>query len=229
MTRCKIYIFRHAESADNARKLFSGWRDPPLTAKGKAESRKIAKQIREKKIGLAFTTTRKRASDTLRIALGKRLNIIPLIIDDRLIERSYGALQGTSKTEIAKKLGEKEWQRVHRGYDNPPPKGESIAMVAKRVNPFIKELEAFLRKYPCDVAISCHGNSMRPLRKHYQHLTKKQTMALENPQDKYILVNYDVKGKRKPLPPLNEILRNFPGRRIVKVLLPRQLKPPFPK
>jgi hypothetical protein len=33
------------------------------------------------------------------------------------------------------------------------------------------------------VAISCHGNSMRPIRRVFEHLNIKQMLQLENPQD----------------------------------------------
>ena len=36
-----------------------------------------------------------------------------------------------------------------------------------------------------NVAISAHGNSMRPFRRHFEKLTIKRMMKLENPWDDY--------------------------------------------
>jgi 2,3-bisphosphoglycerate-dependent phosphoglycerate mutase len=241
--RCKIFIFRHAQSTDNKRMIFSGWRDPALTAQGKSQAHKIAKMLARERIDVAFTSSRKRARDTLKIVLGKRKNV-PTIIDDRLIERSYGHLQGKSKVSAAKMYGEKRWQRIHRGYATTIPGGENIKLVEKRVYSFIRELEIFLKVHPCNVAISCHGNSMRPLRKWYQKLTNKQMMALENPQDKDVEVDLDFlpeKGEKHSCIAFNhkhihggkvcceqEVLTAFfQGKRIVKELLPGQMKKKF--
>jgi hypothetical protein len=34
------------------------------------------------------------------------------------------------------------------------------------------------------VAISCHGNSLRPIRRIFENLSLKQMLQLENPQDR---------------------------------------------
>ena len=242
--RCKIFIFRHAQSTDNARKIFSGWRDPALTAQGRAQARKIAKQLKKERIDVAFSSSRKRATETLRIALGGRK--VPTIVDARQLERSYGNLQGKNKERVAKQLGAAAWRRIHRGYSVVPPGGESVKMVEKRVYAFIKELERFLKAYPCNVAISCHGNSMRPLRKWYQHLSTKQEMALENPQDTDVEIDLDRLAKKASAHDCVTLAHKhirggtvcakheekviasfFPGKRIVRVTLPRKMKPRF--
>ena len=77
-----------------------------------------------------------------------------------------------------------EWfAKVHRGYDFAPPEGESLKMVESRTLPFVVQLERWLRQNPGNVAISCHGNSMRPIRRVFEHLSLKQMLQLENPQD----------------------------------------------
>jgi 2,3-bisphosphoglycerate-dependent phosphoglycerate mutase len=135
-----------------------------------------------------------RAKRTLDIVLKPRLNV-PVFVDDRLIERCYGTLQGKSKIEIAAE--KPEWfAKVHRGYDFVPPEGESLKMVESRTLPFIVQLERWLQQNPVNVAISCHGNSMRPIRKVFEHLSLKQMLQLENPQDqamKYALHIHRVK------------------------------------
>jgi 2,3-bisphosphoglycerate-dependent phosphoglycerate mutase len=178
---CNLFVFRHAETTDNSNQIFSGWRDPDLTPKGLAQAQEVAHQLKKEQIDYAFTSHLLRAQRTLKIVLKPHLNV-PVFIDDRLIERCYGTLQGKSKVEIAAKRP--EWfAKVHRGYDFPPPDGESLKMVEKRTLPFVVELERWLRWNPGNVAISCHGNSMRPLRRVFEHLNLQQMLQLENPQD----------------------------------------------
>jgi 2,3-bisphosphoglycerate-dependent phosphoglycerate mutase len=178
---CNLFVFRHAETTDNSNHIFSGWRDPDLTSKGLLQAQEVAHQLEQVKIDYAFTSHLLRAKRTLEIVLKPHLNV-PVFKDDRLIERCYGTLQGKSKTEIA---AEKPgwYAKVHRGYDFPPPKGESLKMVESRTLPFVVQLEGWLRQNPGNVAISCHGNSMRPIRRIFEHLSLKQMLQLENPQD----------------------------------------------
>jgi 2,3-bisphosphoglycerate-dependent phosphoglycerate mutase len=178
---CKLFVFRHAETTDNSRGIFSGWRDPELTVKGLAQAKEIAHQLRGERIDYGFTSHLKRASKTLEIVFEKHPSI-HVFTDDRLIERCYGLLQGESKRKIAEERP--EWfAKVHRGYDFPPPEGESLKMVENRTLPFLDELEEWLRIHPGNVAISCHGNSLRPIRRVFEHLSLRQMLQLENPQD----------------------------------------------
>lgn len=178
---CKLFVFRHAETTDNSNQIFSGWRDPDLTQKGLLQAQEIARQLEQEKIDYAFTSHLLRAKRTLEIVLKPHRNV-PIFIDDHLIERCYGTLQGKSKIEIATK--KPAWfAKVHRDYDFPPPEGESIKMVESRISPFIVQLGRWLKQNPGNVAISCHGNSMRPIRRIFEQLSLKQMLQLENPQD----------------------------------------------
>jgi 2,3-bisphosphoglycerate-dependent phosphoglycerate mutase len=177
----KLFVFRHAETTDNKREIFSGWRDPKLTLKGLEQAQEIAEQLKQEKITYAFTSHLKRARETLKIVLETHKDV-PVFIDDRLIERCYGLLQGRSKRKVAKERP--EWfTQIHRGYDFPPPEGESLKMVEKRTLPFLVQLEEWLRQNRGNVAISCHGNSLRPIRRVFEHLSLKQMLQIENPQD----------------------------------------------
>jgi len=178
---CNLYVFRHAETTDNRNGIFSGWRDPDLTSKGLMQAQEIAEQLEKEKIDYAFTSHLLRAKKTLEIVLKPHHNV-PVFLDDRLIERCYGMLQGKSKVEI--ETEKPEWfAKVHRGYDFAPPKGESLKMVESRILPFVFQLEMGLKLKSGNVAISCHGNSLRPIRRFFEDLSLKQMLQLENPQN----------------------------------------------
>ena len=91
---------------------------------------------------------------------------------------------------IIKKYGGRQFEIWHRSYDVPPPNGESIEMVEQRVLSFIEDLIVLMKKERNNVAISAHGNSMRPFRRYFEDLAIHQMMKLENPYDKYF--NYAV-------------------------------------
>ena len=103
-----------------------------------------------------------------------------MIKDDRIIERNYGKLQGHTHLEIVEKYGPEKYDLWHRGYDTRPEKGESIKDVEKRVLSFIKDLLKLIRKEKVSVAISAHGNSMRPFRRYFEKLSKEEMCSLYN-------------------------------------------------
>ncbi|MCK4588806.1 MAG: histidine phosphatase family protein [Nanoarchaeota archaeon] len=209
-----IYLFRHGQTYFNRDKRFTGWKDSKLTPRGIKDAKKVAQKLKNKKFQVAYYTRLSRSKDTLKYVLKYHPECKQLIKDDRMIERSYGKLQGKShkqfikkegtdtyktllhwhkidhlqgreKKEFIKKTGEAELQIIRRSYNVPPPGGESIKMVEKRVNAFIKDLIKKMKKEKVNVAISAHGNSMRPFRTHFEKLTREQMMKLENPWDDY--------------------------------------------
>src|SRR3989339_771387 len=187
----KIYIFRHGQSVYNRDKRFTGWKDSKLTTLGVKQAKIIGKKLKNKKIDVAFQTHLSRSKDTLKEVLKFHPECNQIIIDDRMIERNYGKLNGHSHSSIIKQYGQEKFDRWHRDYNYPPPKGESIKIVEKRVKSFIKDLIKFMKKEKVNVALSAHGNSMRPFRKYFEKLNNKQMMNLENPWDDYFV--YEIK------------------------------------
>ena len=175
--KCKLFVFRHAETNDNRRGLFSGWRDSTLTPKGLAQAKEVALQLREEQIDFAFTSHLKRAYNTLNIVL-KTHPTISVFIDDRVIERCYGKYQGKSKFNFAK-INPQRFALVHRGYDFVPSQGESLSMVENRAIYFLTQLKIWLLHAPGNVAISCHSNSMRAIVRYFEKLTVKEMLQEE--------------------------------------------------
>jgi len=180
-----IYLFRHGETYYNRSKRFTGWINSRLTSKGIKQAEIIAEKLRTKRFQIGFSTSLSRSADTLKIVLRYHPECKRVIVDDRLIERSYGILQRRFHKTIIEEYGKKQFLSWHRSYDVPPPSGESIKMVEIRVLSFIKDLKSLIKKEKCNVAVSAHGNSMRPFRRHFEKLTVEQMMRLENPQKKY--------------------------------------------
>jgi 2,3-bisphosphoglycerate-dependent phosphoglycerate mutase len=187
---CKLFVFRHAETYDNCRRVFSGWRDSKLTPKGFLQALEIARQLRHCKIDYAFTSHLKRARQTLSIVLEAH-PLIPVFLDDRLIERCYGLLQGRSKKRVAHEDPE-FYAQFYRGYSLAPPEGESLEMVEKRVMSFFDQLRDWLKQNLGNVVISCHNNSIRPFRRVFENLSLTQMCRLENPQDMAMVYELDL-------------------------------------
>ncbi len=183
--KLKIYLFRHGQTYYNKKHIFTGWKDSESTPKGIRDAKKVAQKLKNKKFQVAYKTRLSRSKDTLKPVLRYHPECKKIITDDRMIERSYGKLQGKHHKTIIAKYGKKQFDIWHRSYNIPPPKGESIKMVEKRVKSFIKDLIKYMKKNKVDVAISAHGNSMRPFRRYFEKLSVEEMMELENPWDDY--------------------------------------------
>lgn len=172
----QIFLFRHGETADNKTKIFSGWRDVDLDQDGIQEAEKIAEKLRAEKVTKAYCSDLLRSQHTLAIVMQPHAEI-PATVDARIKERNYGELTGTSKSELAEKdpVNFKLW---HRSYEVAPPGGESIKDVEARVMPFIEELMQNLQSEDV-VFISAHGNSLRPMRKFFEHMTTEEMCTYE--------------------------------------------------
>lgn len=179
----KIYLFRHGESEDNRAHIFSGWRDSPLSEKGKIDAQELALKLKEKDFSLIYSPDLSRNLETAKQVLSFHRQA-QLIIDNRLRERCYGELQGKKHLELMKS-DPVLYERYHRSYETPPPGGESIAMVEERVKPFWEDLLGRIRKEKVNVAICAGNNAMRVLRRFLENLTVEQMMKIENPYDNY--------------------------------------------
>lgn len=173
----KIFLFRHAQTTDNANKIFCGKRDPDLTASGIEEAKEIRDKLKDEQVTKAYCAPNIRTKHTLEIVLEPHESV-ETVADPRIRERDYGDLTGKSKTEYEKLYPEKyrEW---HRGYNTPPPNGESLKMVEERVLEFIKELLANV--WQNDVIFICaSGNSIRPFRRYFEHLSIEEMCSFEH-------------------------------------------------
>lgn len=204
-----IYLFRHGQTEFNQKKIFTGWTDSLLTKKGIQDAKTVAEKLQKKRIDVAFQTHLSRSKDSLKEVLTFHPECRFIITDDRMIERDYGKLNGRTHESIVKEFGEKQFNEWHRSYKNGPPGGESIQVVEKRVNEFIRDLVAFIKKARVHVVISAHNNSMRPFRRYFEKLSVKQMMKLENPWDDYFDYTIDVPSTI-PLPRSSHAYRKKP-------------------
>ena len=188
-----IYLFRHGQTYYNKNHIFTGWKDSKLTPLGIKQAKTVARKIKNKKIDVVFQTDLLRSKDTLKEVLKFHPEVKEIITANRMIERSYGNLEGISHEKTIKKYGKKQFEIWHRSYNIPPPKGESFAMVEKRVNIFIKNLIKFIQEEKVNVAISAHGNSIRLFRKIWEKKTKEEAIKWNIPYDKVFTYKIEVK------------------------------------
>ncbi len=103
--KLKVYLFRHGQTDYNKKGIFTGWKESHLTREGKKHAETIAKKLKNKKFQVAIQTHLSRSKDTLKPVLKYHPECKKIITDDRMIERNYGDLNGTSHEDFIKEIG----------------------------------------------------------------------------------------------------------------------------
>ncbi|ACM25019.1 2,3-bisphosphoglycerate-dependent phosphoglycerate mutase [Agrobacterium sp. SHOUNA12C] len=176
-----LVLVRHGQSDWNLKNLFTGWKDPDLTALGVEEAKTGGKALADYgiKYDIAFTSVLTRAQHTLKIILDEVGQPgLETIKDQALNERDYGDLSGLNKDDARAKWGEEQVHIWRRSYDVPPPGGESLRDTGARVWPYY--LTEILPRVLAGqkVLVAAHGNSLRSLVMVLDRLTKEQILAL---------------------------------------------------
>ena len=176
-----LFIFRHCQSKDNARHLFSGHRQTALTSTGLTQAKQLAKKMSQLPIDLFIAPPLKRCLQTVN-QVRQYHPEAPLETYPQLMERDYGDLSGKSKVRMMNLYPQKTllWRR---SWDVRPPHGESLQDVwEKRLKHFLTQtLIPRMKNERINVAWSATNNTMRLVRMYFENLSIKQTLLLENP------------------------------------------------
>ncbi len=214
----KLVLIRHGQSVWNAENRFTGWVDVPLAERGWQEAERAGRYLAETRFDVAFSSHLQRAISTLQMVL--RFNTAsqtPIFLPadgtvprekypptaselpvhlhhTELAERHYGDLQGLNKDEVLAEHGEAQFMTWRRGFDTPPPNGESLKDTCERVVPFFQStIEPLLRDNQ-SVLIAAHGNSLRALTKHLEGISDEEIVKVEIPTGTPIIYQLTANG-----------------------------------
>jgi 2,3-bisphosphoglycerate-dependent phosphoglycerate mutase len=176
-----LVLVRHGQSEWNLKNLFTGWKNPDLTAQGVEEAKAAGRALKEMKLTFdeAYTSDLLRAQRTLDLMLGEMGVSLPITRDQALNERDYGDLTGMNKDEAREKFGEEQVHIWRRSFDVPPPGGESLEMTAQRVLPYFDSVILPRVLAGRRILVSAHGNSLRALIMQLEGLTPEAILQRE--------------------------------------------------
>ncbi len=213
-----LVLLRHGESDWNAKNLFTGWVDVPLTDKGRTEAERGGLLLRE--AGLApdvvHTSLLRRAITTANIALDTAdRHWIPVHRSWRLNERHYGALQGKDKKATLEEFGEEQFMTWRRSYDVPPPAIDHGSEFSQDGDPRYADLGGDAPRTEClkdviarflpywqnaiqpdlsdgrTVLVAAHGNSLRAMVKHLDGISDDAIVGLNIPTGQPLVYRLD--------------------------------------
>ncbi len=192
----KLILVRHGQSEYNAKDLWTGWIDVPLTDLGRLEAKEAGEEIKDLKVDVVFVSDLIRSKQTWEeMAKVLGLENLPTIEAPEIKERSYGDLAGLNKWEAKNKYGEEQWVKWRRGWDEPIPNGETLKDVYNRAVPFYEKNIFPILKLGKNVLLSSHGNSLRALVKYFDNIPSEDIWKLEIPTGTVYVYDVNEDGK----------------------------------
>jgi len=189
-----LALVRHGESTWNAKGVWTGWQDPPLSQKGFEEARQAGELLKGVNFDIAYVSDLLRAKQTLE-EIEKVLGVsLATFENSALNERDYGDYTGKNKWEIQLELGEAGFKKLRRGWNVPIPNGETLKDVYDRVIPYYQSEILPKLKASKNVLISAHGNSLRALVKYLDGLSDSDVENLEIATGEVIIYKIDNDG-----------------------------------
>jgi 2,3-bisphosphoglycerate-dependent phosphoglycerate mutase len=221
-----LVLLRHGESDWNAKNLFTGWVDVPLSEKGRVEASTGGRLLAGAGLlpDVVHTSLLRRAITTANLALDEADRLwIPVRRNWRLNERHYGALQGKNKKQTLEAYGEEQFMLWRRSYDSPPPPIDADDEFSQAGDPRYAGLGGDLPRTEClkdvvarmlpywesdiipdlkegkVVLVAAHGNSLRALVKHLDAISDAAIAGLNIPTGIPLL--YELDDSLAPITP----------------------------
>ncbi|MFB2834042.1 histidine phosphatase family protein [Floridanema evergladense] len=165
----QVYFIRHGESTSNERNIFAGVLDVGLTAFGKLQARRAGLDIKKRgiKFDAVYVSHMRRARQTCQIAVDVSQSLkspdIPINIDHRIGEKSFGIFAGRNLNLLRLALGYEGFEEMLHSHNEAPPAGEKIDQVYARAASFYREKVVPHLERGEDVLVVCHQYVLEPL------------------------------------------------------------------
>lgn len=180
----EFYFARHGETDWNRERRYQGGVDIPLNELGRRQADAngvLLKQLLHRdnidpnSINW-YASPLSRARETMeRMRAAFEMDLSPIIFDERLVEISFGVLEGRLHAEINDGKALAPGEREADYWDYRPEDGENYADLAARLNAFAETLEGL----PVVVA---HGGVQRALRHVVEGVSRKEAVNWSPPQ-----------------------------------------------
>jgi probable phosphoglycerate mutase len=148
-----LWVVRHGESAGNVARdraeaegleriaLDSRDVDVPLSKRGRDQAEALGNALAEQPPDVVWVSPYLRAQQTASIALHRASLTVPVVVDERLREREFGALDGLTRKGIEAQWPQEAERRKAVGkFYHRPPGGESWTDALLRVRSVLGDM-----------------------------------------------------------------------------------------
>ncbi|MBR1865172.1 MAG: histidine phosphatase family protein [Lachnospiraceae bacterium] len=150
-----LYIMRHGKTEWNDKHKLQGRTDIPLSDTGRAMAEHAGREYKDIHFDVCYCSPLVRAKETAEIVLKDRN--IPIILDERLIEMSFGVCEGIENSFENPDCPIRVLFHEPEKYTTPVEGAESLEELYARVGEFIREIITPQLKQGKDILIVGHG------------------------------------------------------------------------
>ncbi len=157
----KLYVIRHGQTDCNKENRYNCRYDEDINETGIKQAIEVSKNVKKLDIDLIICSPMKRTKHTMKLI---NVNKIPVIYDDRLIEREGGKLTRTV-------LDNYYFTEYYNYYSTKPVEGlETLPELFDRVHSFLDEIKV---KYSGkNILLVTHGAVSRAIQFYFQEIPK---------------------------------------------------------
>jgi probable phosphoglycerate mutase len=187
-----IYLVRHGQTEFNRERRIQGHVDSPLTELGVRQAKAVGRLLRDlirEPVGWRIVSSPLGRAHATADLISGRLGGLPVELDDRLKEMSWGAYDGRLRAELEAEEPE-TFGRTGWAFDAAT--GETYEAVGERLAAWLGELPPEPERRIIAVA---HGISGRVLRGLYANLDRDAASLQDVPQDAVYLLQHGKVGR----------------------------------
>ena len=183
---CRVYLFRHGETANSKEVSFNGHFDVGLSAKGEDQFAEWAKVLKDEPFTAIYS------SDLQRTRIGAQSLAEPHKLEPvpypELRELSFGEWEGLSVTEVDKKFPKQLAKRMKNTEKFQVEGGETFEQLRQRVIPRFEEIIA---RHPNEqIALVCHGGVNRVILSHLLEVPIKRIFRMKQDYAALNIIQY---------------------------------------
>ncbi len=159
----RFWLVRHGLTQWNAQKRIMGQSDIPLSAKGRAQARWLARQLRPRGIAAIYASDLARARETAEIIATHRTPLLPVQVSAAWRELNFGQWQGLTYAQVAAQYHD-QLDFFSDPEHHTPPGGESPIHLLQRLRAELLTVAQSLDwSARGDVIIVSHSGALRIL------------------------------------------------------------------
>lgn len=186
--KTRVIFVRHAEAEGNINRLFHGWYDSKITAKGHEQAKKVAERLDSMPIDIIYSSSLTRTLQTAQyIADIKQL---PIIRTDKMKEINGGDWENKSWDELAAIYPKENYTWEKEPHLHQMPNGENVVDFYERL---MKEVNNIINQnLGKNICIVTHGAAIRTMLCRFYGCTLEHMMNIGwHDNTSLTIVDYD--------------------------------------